>query len=45
MPADAGLQRTRVGLHGAMIVDAVGLAQLVLDVLAEHGYQITPIDH
>ena len=31
-----------VDLHGSMIVNAEGLAQLVLDALARAGYQITP---
>jgi hypothetical protein len=30
-------------LHGAMIIDVMGMAQLVIERLAEHGYQITPI--
>jgi hypothetical protein len=33
-----------VDLHGSLIVDAVGLAQLILDALGEHGYQIVPVD-
>jgi hypothetical protein len=45
MPADAGLQRTRVGLHGSIIVDAVGLGQLVLDGLTEHGFEIAGSNH
>jgi hypothetical protein len=34
-----------VDLHGSMIVNAEGLAQLVLDTLAKAGFAITPIDH
>jgi len=34
-----------VDLHGAMIVDTVGLAQLVIERLAEAGLVITPADH
>jgi hypothetical protein len=34
-----------VDLHGAMIIDPVGMAQLVIDRLAEAGFQITPADH
>jgi hypothetical protein len=32
-----------VDLHGSMIVNAEGLARLVLDALTENGYQITLI--
>ena len=34
-----------VDLHGSSIVNAEGLARLVIDALARNGYQITPIDH
>jgi hypothetical protein len=33
-----------VDLHGSMIVNAEGLARLVLDALADAGFQITPAD-
>ena len=32
-------------LHGAMIIDPEGVAELVLDALAERGYQIVLVDH
>jgi hypothetical protein len=38
MPADAGLRRTCVGLHGSIIV-------VVLDALTEHGFEIAGSDH
>lgn len=31
-------------LHGSMIVNAEGLAQLVLDALAKAGFQIVAVD-
>jgi hypothetical protein len=34
-----------VDLHGSMIVNAEGLARLVLDALAAHGYQIVAANH
>jgi hypothetical protein len=34
-----------IDLHGSMIVNAEGLARLVIERLAEAGYAITPIDH
>jgi hypothetical protein len=34
-----------VDLHGAMIVDAGGLAQLVIERLAEARFLIVPADH
>ena len=34
-----------VDLHGAMIVDAGGLAQLVVERLAEARFLIVPADH
>jgi len=34
-----------VDLHGAMIVDAGGLAQLVIERLAEVRFLIVPADH
>ena len=31
-------------LHGAVIIDPAGMAQLVIDLLADAGFQITPIE-
>ena len=31
-------------LHGGVIIDPAGVAQLVIERLAAHGYQVTPID-
>jgi hypothetical protein len=32
-------------LHGTVVFNAAGLAQLVLDVLAKAGFVITAVDH
>jgi hypothetical protein len=32
-------------LHGTIVYDAAGLAQLVIDALAEAGFQIVAVDH
>ena len=31
-------------LHGGVIIDPAGMAQLVIDRLADAGFQITPIE-
>jgi hypothetical protein len=32
-------------LHGAVIIDPAGVAQLVVERLAQHGYQIVAAEH